>query len=455
MPQPFEQPAEPGQGRPDVSASASVEKTFVVSGSCRFSLDNPCGRVRIVGWDQAQIQLQATKRGNPTSARYQATRVETYQDGNTVYARTILDPAAAFADRGAMSGLAAEMLRVFGELIRPASAPAEVEYEVRVPHRADLDVKGVSAAISVQNVQGAIRARSVSGSVEADQITGDLDLGSVSGEISGRDLTGRLALESVSGDVEARGDLSAVRAKTVSGELDLSSPLRRDGAYEFHSVSGNLTLRVPPSTGADVASRGMSSSASCELPCQVTRTGRTPGSHEWHALVNGGGAPVRFQSVSGNLRITALSPMTTSRPAAPPSDQPVAGSPQRTDAAPPTEPVEPAPAQPAMAGAAEPVSPGEPSELGLAVAGEPETAPPSTEPETPFALSPEETESPAVPATEAAPASERAAPVNPAASASDADSQAMQVLKALESGELSVDEALKRLEGLQARGGRS
>jgi hypothetical protein len=53
MPQPFEQPAEPGQGRPDVSASASVEKTFVVSGSCRFSLDNPCGRVRIVGWDQA------------------------------------------------------------------------------------------------------------------------------------------------------------------------------------------------------------------------------------------------------------------------------------------------------------------------------------------------------------------------------------------------------------------
>ena len=384
MSQTFEPPTELKSGRPTTDAGASVDKIFSISDHCRFSLDNPSGRVRVVGSDRSQIELHATRRGNPTSARYQATRVEFSQEGDTVSVRTILDPSAAFADLGTLGGIAAEMLNVFGELIRPNNFPCEVEYEVRVPRCADLDLKGVSSSIALHGVQGALRARSVSGNVTADDLTGDLDLASVSGQIRAHAVAGRLAIESVSGDVETAGTLSAVRAKTVSGAIEIAGPLDVNGTYDLHSVSGNATLRVPGSTGATVTVRGMSSAVSCDLPCQITRNRTGPGKHQWQGVVSGGGATVRFQSVSGNLRLSELR----------------------------LAPTAPLPAAPT-----ETTSPEESVALPVETAAIPD-APTVTPTET-----------------------------------TDDDTMTMQVLKGLERGDLSVDEALRRLESLRVRGG--
>ncbi|HEY8884700.1 MAG TPA: hypothetical protein VIO35_05255, partial [Chloroflexota bacterium] len=37
--------------------SATTEQTFAIGGHCRFSLDNPCGRARITGWDRPEVRL--------------------------------------------------------------------------------------------------------------------------------------------------------------------------------------------------------------------------------------------------------------------------------------------------------------------------------------------------------------------------------------------------------------
>ena len=382
MSQTFEPRTEWEAEPPTADAGASVDRTFSISGHCRFSLDNPCGRIRVVGSDQSQVELRATRRGNPTSARYQATRVETFQEGDTISVRTVFDPAAAFAERGTLGGVAAEMLHVVGELIRPINHPCEVEYEVRVPRRADLDLKGVSSSIALRGVEGALRARSVSGNITGEDLAGDLDLGSVSGEIRAHVLVGRLAIESVSGGMEVTGDLRAVRAKTVSGAITIASPLQSHGTYDLHSVSGDATLRVPGSTGATVSARSMSSTVSCDLPCQIIRNRTGPGARAWQGIVNGGGATVSFQSVSGNLRLGELNlPLATPQP--------------------------PAPAEPTR---------------------------------------PDESVAPSVETT----ATAEAPTVPPIPT--DNDATTMQVLKELERGDMSVDEALRRLESLRERG---
>ncbi len=370
--------------------SATTEQTFAIGGHCRFSLDNPCGRARITGWDRPEVHLQAIKRGNPASARYQATRVEYAQDGDTVYVRSVLDPTAALVERGAIGGLAAELVRGFAELLRFNNAPSEVDYEIKVPSQADLDLKGVSSNIQLDDVAGAIRVRSVSGEVTAARLRGEIELGSVSGDVRGRDLAGQLALESVSGDVKAEGRFGAVRAKTVSGEIELATPLATGGSYEFHSVSGNAIVRVPASTAATISARGMSSDFSCDLPCEVRRTNRMPGSREWQGELNGGGgAAVRFQSVSGNLRIRELA-------------QAIAGVAAPTPVTAPAE--TPAPADEATA----------------------------TEPSAPNTRGDDSSSQP---------------------TADDDDSAAMAVLQSLERGELTVDDALKQIEALRASKG--
>jgi Putative adhesin len=365
---------------------ATTDQAFAISGRCRFSLDNPGGRARITGWDRPEVHLQAIKRGNPASARYQATRVEYAQDGDTVYVRSVLDPTAALVERGAIGGLAAELVRGFAELLRFNNAPSEVDYEIKVPSQADLDLKGVSSNIQLDDVAGAIRVRSVSGEVTAARLRGEIELGSVSGDVRGRDLAGQLALESVSGDVKAEGDFGDVRAKTVSGEIELATPLASGGSYEFHSVSGDAIVRVPSSTAATISARGLSSDFSCDLPCDVRKSNRVPGSREWQAELNGGGAAVRFQSVSGNLRIR---------------------------------------------------------ELVQAIA----------EAAAPTATSVETSSAPNTITSEASPSNTGRDGASSQPTAEDDDSAAMAVLRSLERGDLTVDDALRQIEALRASKG--
>ena len=402
--------------------SATTEQTFAIGGHCRFSLDNPCGRARITGWDRPEVRLQAIKRGDPTSARYQATRVEYAQDDNTVYVRSVLDPTAALVERGAIGGLAAELIRGFAELLRFSNAPSEVDYEIQVPTQADLDLKGVSSSIQLEDVEGAIRVHSVSGEVTAARLRGELELGSVSGDVRGRDLAGQLGLESVSGDVKADGRFGAVRAKTVSGEIELATPLAAGGSYEFQSVSGNAIVRVPASTAATISARGMSSDFSCDLPCEVRRTNRMPGSREWQGELNGGGGTaVRFQSVSGNLRIRELAQAIAGVAAPTPVTAPAETPTPAADEAPPT--------------------------------GATEMPPRASAEPAPTATSPETTSAPDAIATEPSAPNTRGDGASSQPTTEDDDSAAMAVLRSLERGDLTVDDALQQIEALRASKG--
>src|SRR5439155_7252511 len=192
-------------------------------------VENPRGRIRVTGWDRPEVRVRATKQPDSSWVRFNATRIESRQDGNAVFLRTIVDPSGQFGDQATLQEVAAEMIRAVAELIRNHNQPAAVEYDVQVPFQAMLDLQGVSGDVVVEGVQGSVRAATVSGVGSVVNARGDLGLRTVSGDIDGRDLSGRLDVESVSGNVRVAGQFDTLRAKNVSGVLEVAGPFAQTG----------------------------------------------------------------------------------------------------------------------------------------------------------------------------------------------------------------------------------
>lgn len=380
------------QGPEVVDAETTVERRFATGDHCRLVIENPRGRIRVSGCDRPEVTLRVTKlRDGSTAARFDATRVEIRHEGGTISARTIVDGGLSFRDDAAWGELLASAVRFLGEAIRSALMPVEVDYEVQVPRHADLDLKVVTSRVAVENVRGAVHVASVSGAQDLARVKGDISLSTVSGEIGARELAGSLDVNSVSGGVSLAGSLDALRANVVSGSIELAGPLATTGSYDFHTVSGSVTLRLPPETAATIDARGVSMAVSSDLPCRVTRDRRGPGSHYWQGQINGGDAAVRLNTVSGHLYLAEL---------------------------------------PEIARASAGQAP-EPSEPG---------GTPTDTTERPAA------EQPGAPAPEAS-ADEQPAP--PTGEDPAAGSAQLRVLRALERGELTVDEALEQIETLR------
>jgi hypothetical protein len=379
----FERPSEAGnQGQ---SASDTVDRTFSTGDTCRLSLDNPRGSVRVTAWDRPEVHLVATKRLDASRGRFLATRVETRQDGDAITIQTILDPSDSYADRVGLSGVAAEVVRAFTDLLGANGSPTEVDYDVHVPKQSTIDLKGVSSKLEVAGTSGPLRVRVVSGSIDTQSVTGSLDLGTVSGEIDVRGVDGQIRSESVSGSLRVDGRLASLRAKTVSGEIEVTGSLAPDGSIELASVSGSASLQIPALTKATITLRGLSGDVQCDLPVTVDRNHRGPGIREWSGRLNGGGSPIALRTVSGSLRLTAL-PVATGFESTPASS---ADSATTESASVVAEPAEGTNQVDSTSDGSEPATANEPTE--------------------------------------------------------------MQILQALERGEVNVDEALRRIDALRAQ----
>jgi len=369
----------------DASSSTNEYRwQFDVTPPARVTLTNPRGEIRVVGWDRPVVAIRAVKLlDNP--ARLRATHVVAEARGNEIVVRTITDQISHLIESGVLQGVAADVVQAIADLVS-IGTPAPVSYEVQVPHQTDLEINGVSCQVRVEGVAGTERVRTVSGEIRLNDLRGDVDVNSVSGDQDARNLNGRVTANSVSGRIELAGVVADLRVKTVSGGATYAGTLDPSGNYLFNSVSGSVNLEIPSDSRAYFSAQGISLNVHADLPQIHGQGTRAPGRSQWSAEMNGGGAPVRVQTVSGDLRIRGLS--TVRPPSAIPN---------------------PAPSEPAAPAAA-------PSGPAPSPSAE---APPSA-------------------------STEPAAPNQ--TSAEDAQ---MKVLGALQRGEIGVDEALARLEALK------
>jgi hypothetical protein len=260
-----------------------IEQVFAVSGAPQLSISNVRGSIRVTGDDQDSIRVTAVKRLNGCQDP-ERTVVEVFQEGDRVVART----RCRDVDRWSIRSRDKKM--------------CDVDYEVFVPSSCDVDVHQVNGTIYLSAVNGRININAVKGGVELHKVVGRTNVRAVSASVEGDGWSGRADVNTVSGPVQIAGaQLSRLKAHTVSAGLSVETTVDEGGHYDFHSVSGDVTLYLPLERG--VVSRGTTISGQlvCDLPHEFSHRGHGG----WQATINGGGPPVRFHSVSGDLEVLA------------------------------------------------------------------------------------------------------------------------------------------------------
>ncbi len=262
----------------DTTTNDVVERELSVTAPAQFTLNTVSGSVVVTGGDGETIRVHATKSGSGDAK--DNTSIEIEQSGNAVAVHTRNDRNGLFGRAGKL---------------------ASVDYVVTVPRRTSVEVKSVSADVQVRGTEGDLRTQTVSGDVSISDVQGESQLTTVSGDVTADGLSGTLTLHTTSGD--ARITTSSLRdfnLHSVSGDFFLDTPLTAGEHYYAHTVSGDLELGIPEGTGVTVQMKTVSGEVHTGFArADVIKAGR----RHWQGRINGGGANLEMQSVSGDLSI--------------------------------------------------------------------------------------------------------------------------------------------------------
>jgi hypothetical protein len=289
-----------------------------------------------------------------------------------------------------------------------------------------------------------ITCKTLSGDVEADGIGRDSRWSSASGQLRVRGARGTLMADSMSGDVTIEADDSiGVRARTVSGDLRVRAP--HLDALELASTSGDIRIAGPLGTAFEHTISSVSGDVHLQSPSPIRLESQTiagdiraTGAHRAEGgrgrrtiIVGDGSVRVGVRTTSGDIRLEAAATADVPRPNAP--------IPPIPSVRPPDPPAAPSAAVPPVPGAPEPW-----------VVAEVEAAPNLVR--RPLA---EDTTSNAIDAEGADDRAPAESHVGGAESAVDRREQArLDILRALERGDLDVAAASHRLEQLDEAGPR-
>lgn len=180
---------------------------------------------------------------------------------------------------------------------------------VEVPRGSELEYQGVSADVTVTDLNGLQRYQTVSGDLVLERVSGNVRMQGVSADVSLRaDSPVALAAHSVSGDLSAFAPtFTSLRASTVSGDIELEGALDVGGSHSIETVSGDLALGAVGGLTLEV--RGLSTDVDVNLPH------RAEGSRDQRRYVVGAGAPhVLFSSMSGDVSLRASRRLAQMRP---------------------------------------------------------------------------------------------------------------------------------------------
>ena len=192
-------------------------------------------------------------------------------------------------------------------VIRPAGRRARaVRMLVEVPPGTDVEVKSVSADLTLAGALGATRIHTVSGDVRIDSVS-RLDVNSVSGDVRATLVAGDASLTTVSGDVDVREVAGRLTASSSSGDIRVSKV-----ADDLSIGTTSGAVRCDCARGASVGVKCISGDVVLGLPAGIrvepdisTLSGRTT------LPKPSGAAPVsaprvvrvRLRTVSGNITI--------------------------------------------------------------------------------------------------------------------------------------------------------
>lgn len=215
--------------------------------------------------------------------------------------------------------------RTIVEVIYRSGNRGSSDLEVHIPEASSLEVRAVSAPISVSGVRGRQRLETVSGDVTAEVYERDLEAETVSGdvEVEGHDkpthttlrtVSGSIDTESVSGDLEAStvsgsieteaASFSRVRLNTTNGRITVDAGLEPDGRVDLSTTNGRIELTLDHDRDLDVDAQTFSGSIDNCFGKEVARSRYSP-ERTLRFQTGDANRKVRIRSMVGRIEVCA------------------------------------------------------------------------------------------------------------------------------------------------------
>jgi len=217
-------------------------QTYPLNANGTIRVENVNGTVEIVGWDKAEVSLEAEKSAR-TQEGLDRMHLKIEATSHSLSVKTEMEKKWKFWD----------------------NMNAQVHYKLMVPAGVSLEkVDVVNANIEVTGVKGEMKLTTVNGGVEASGVTG------------------------------------AGHFETVNGSLRVTyASLPAGGTIGLETVNGSCKLIVPPGAAFDLSAETVNGHISCDFPITLQKSGR----RELRGPVNGGGTRVTLESVNGGLSV--------------------------------------------------------------------------------------------------------------------------------------------------------
>ncbi|GAB5537463.1 MAG: hypothetical protein Rubg2KO_37120 [Rubricoccaceae bacterium] len=243
-------PCEENGRSDDGRARVCEEQTFTLDARDLVLDASTNGGVKVTAWDRDEIEVVARIQAQaPTESEarqlVEATRIET---GRTVRA---ISP-----DTDSRTGRQHSWV--------------STSFEVRVPRSTDLDLKALNGGISVEGVQGEIRAETINGGI---------------------------SIHKAAGDVRARTTNGGVSVGLAGGAWDGSG-------LDVETVNGGISISIPNDYSADLTASTQMGRISADGLATRGRHQRGQWTGETiEGEIGQGGAPIRAVTTNGGVSI--------------------------------------------------------------------------------------------------------------------------------------------------------
>ena len=184
--------------------------------------------------------------------------------------------------------------------LRPQRPSAAVT--VTVPRTCPTQLVVVSATAVLSGISAKASVKSVSGEITLDGLTGDVDAHTVSGALEAQGINGKLNFNTVSGDLAlADGWLERLDVNSVSGDVTADLDLDPLGGVHATTVSGEVTLRLPAESDAQVNLHSVSGGVRSEFA--ELRSMSAPASRTVSGSLGAGSGHVSVNTMSGRVML--------------------------------------------------------------------------------------------------------------------------------------------------------
>jgi len=259
-------------GAIEAGNETTTPRSFPLSATAKFSLQNTSGNITIEGWDKPEAEVVTVKRGGSAQDRRNLKLIALTDGGNLT-------------------------------LQTPPARGIDVEYIVRLPKKlAEISLESTSAQIEVAGVSGKITVRNTNGGVSLSKIKGSVSVKTTNGAAELSDIGGDVSVSSTNGALDLTDIDGTIDASSINGGISVSfGSVVPNKPLKLESTRGDIEVTLPSTPDADLKIETVT--GSIDIDGDFGLDSRSIGSRGGSGRLGKGGQPLSIKTVTGTITI--------------------------------------------------------------------------------------------------------------------------------------------------------